>query len=197
MEIPNQNSDIRLAKRNDKPLIISILSESFKNDPHMAWLLEKSKSKNKLQIMLDYIVEETFSKGRIYLTNNNQGAALWQSDNKEKINFSFVKRNISFLFKLGVKTVIRSLSFVKVSHSHFPLNQNYCYLLAIGVLPAGQGNGLASKLMNFVLEFNKCNKIPVFLETANPTNVEIYKKKGFKVMNTFEPENIKIYFMKL
>jgi GNAT superfamily N-acetyltransferase len=54
----------------------------------------------------------------------------------------------------------------------------------IGVLPEAQGKGLASGLMNPMIQRMKEESIPLFLETANPRNVDIYKKKGFKIFET-------------
>jgi ribosomal protein S18 acetylase RimI-like enzyme len=196
MKIMNQYPGIHLADVNDKATVLKILTEAFISDPHMSWLIERSKNKNKLNIIFEYVIDETLSKGRIYLTDNNQGAALWQSREKEKFSFSFIKRNLSFLYKLGISTVARNLGFVKVSHSHFPPDQKFYYLLAIGVLPEGRGKGLASKLMDPVLENCRANKIPVFLETANPANVEIYKKKGFVLTDSMKNEKLTINFMK-
>jgi GNAT superfamily N-acetyltransferase len=196
MEIINQYPEIRLANVNDKPAILKILTEAFISDPHIMWLTEKSNNKHKLNIIMNYVVEETLSKGRIYLTDNNQGVALWQSEEKEKFSFRFIKRNLSFLFKLGISTVARNLNFLKISHSHFPAGQKFRYLLAIGVLPEGRGKGLASRLMNPVLKYCRENKIPVFLETANPANVEIYKKKGFVLTDSIKKDAPTINFLK-
>ena len=38
--------------------------------------------------------------------------------------------------------------------------------------------------MNPMIQRMKEKSIPVFLETANPRNVDIYKKKGFKIFET-------------
>jgi GNAT superfamily N-acetyltransferase len=54
----------------------------------------------------------------------------------------------------------------------------------IGVLPEAQGKGLASALMNPMIQRMKQESIPVFLETANRHNVDIYKNKGFKIFET-------------
>jgi ribosomal protein S18 acetylase RimI-like enzyme len=54
----------------------------------------------------------------------------------------------------------------------------------IGVLPEAQGKGLASALMNPMIQRMKEKSITVFLETANQRNVDIYKKKGFKIFET-------------
>lgn len=191
-----QNSDIRLANIDDKPIILRILTESFKSDPHINWLLEKSNNSNKLQIIMNYLIDETFQKGQIYLTNNNFGVAMWQSEKKESVSYGFIKRNLQFLFHLGIPTVVRSLNFTKISHNHFANHPKHFYLLTIGVLPEGQGKGLASMLMNPVLEHCKNSNIPVFLETANPINVEIYKKKGFVVADSIDTSIASIYFMK-
>ncbi len=197
MDIKINSSEIRLANRNDKPIVVKILTESFKNDPHINWLLEKTSNKDKLAIIINYVVDEAFSKGTIYITNDNLGAAMWLSEKEEKITIEYIQRNLSFLFKLGLKTVIRNLKSVKISHDHFPLNKQFCYLYLIGVMPEGQGQGIASKLMNPVLESCKLNGIPVFLETANIKNVEIYKKKGFGLTDCNKTSSTSIYFMKI
>ena len=56
----------------------------------------------------------------------------------------------------------------------------------IGVLPEAQGIGLASSLMNPMIERMEMENIPLYLETANARNVEIYKKKGFVIFNTMQ-----------
>ena len=65
----------------------------------------------------------------------------------------------------------------------------------IGVLPEAQGKGLASALMNPMLQRMKEKSIPVFLETANLRNVDIYKKKGFKIFETLTVGNRNVFLM--
>ena len=43
---------------------------------------------------------------------------------------------------------------------------------------------MASALMNPIIRRMKEKSIPIFLETANLRNVDIYKKKGFKIFKT-------------
>lgn len=65
----------------------------------------------------------------------------------------------------------------------------------IGVLPEAQGKGLASTLMNPMLQRMKDKSIPVFLETENLRNVAIYKKKGFKVFETLTIGDRDVFLM--
>jgi len=49
--------------------------------------------------------------------------------------------------------------------------------------------------MNPMIQRMKEKLIPVFLETANLLNVDIYKKKGFKIFNTLTIEDQKLFLM--
>jgi GNAT superfamily N-acetyltransferase len=197
MELPIKNSEIHLANRSDKSIVVKIIMESFKNDPHINWLLEKSRYKNKLEVIANYVVDETYDVGNIYLTKDKMGVALWHSEKKENFSLRYIRRNLSFLFKLGISTVIRNLKSLKISHDHFPFNKPFCYLYLIGVVPEGQGKGIASKLMNPVLDECRLNNIPVFLETANHRNVEIYKKKRFVLIDCYQTNSTTIHYMKI
>jgi hypothetical protein len=48
-----------------------------------------------------------------------------------------------------------------------------------------------------MLETCKLYDIPVFLETANPKNVEVYTKKGFVLTDCFKTNSTLIRFMKM
>jgi len=195
MQIQN-NNELILANYSDKPLIVKILTDTFKNDPCLNWLIEKVSKKNKLEIIVNYVVDETLCTGNIFFTHDKKAVALWKNENTEKFTFKFIKRNISFLFKMGIKCVVKNLKMGNLSHVHFPRDSKYYYLYMIGVLNEAQGNGLASKLMNPILKYCQSENIPVFLETANPRNVEIYKKKGFVITDTFNEKNISINYMR-
>jgi ribosomal protein S18 acetylase RimI-like enzyme len=196
MNLNIDNKELRLATRKDKSLIKKILGESFKNDPCIQWLIEPSKNKHRLDVIMDYTIDETFENGCIYLSNENQGVVLWRNEQKEKLSFNFIKRNLSFLFKMGIKCVVRNLQNMSNSHNHFPHNQKYFYLYLIGVLPEAQGKGIASKLINPFIEISKMQNFPIFLETANKKNIEIYKKKGFEIIDTKLQNLITIFYMK-
>ena len=55
---------MRIATPADVDLIKNILLVSFKNDPHVNWLLEESKNKSKLNVLIDYVVHQTFGRVR-------------------------------------------------------------------------------------------------------------------------------------
>jgi ribosomal protein S18 acetylase RimI-like enzyme len=175
---------MRVATLADVDLIKQILLVSFKNDPHVNWLLEESKNQFKLNILIDYVVHQTLRKGEIHLGDDNNAVALWDFERNEKMSLHYFYRNLAFLIRIGIKSVVRIVKSEAHVHYNFRKYPRYCHLYMIGVSPEAQGKGLASALMNPVIARMKEKSIPVFLETANPRNVDIYKKKGFKIFET-------------
>ncbi|UCB43991.1 MAG: GNAT family N-acetyltransferase, partial [Dehalococcoidales bacterium] len=55
------------------------------------------------------------------------------------------------------------------------------YLHIIGVDPAYQGQGLASRLVRPVMERIDREQMPCFVETHSGKNVDIYRRFGFEV----------------
>jgi ribosomal protein S18 acetylase RimI-like enzyme len=179
----------------DVDSIKNILLVSFENDPHLKFLLEQSKNGQKLNILIDYVVDQTFRGGEIYLSEDNNGVALWDFERDEKMSLHYIWRNLTFLVRIGIKPVIRIVKSEAHIHKNFRKYPRYCHLYMIGVLPEAQGKGLASTLMNPLLQRMNEKSIPVFLETANPRNVDIYKKKGFNIFETLTIRGHSVFLM--
>ena len=175
---------MKKAGYTDKSIVVNILSRSFQNDPHINWLLEDSKSQNKLKKIMEYVFEESLGKGDVYLSDDEMAAALWNYEKREKVSLRYVVRNLSFLLEVGIKATIRILKTDKLTYSQYPKNEKYCQLYLIGVLPEAQGKGLASSLIDPMIERMEKEAITMHLETANPKNVAIYMKKGFNIIHS-------------
>jgi ribosomal protein S18 acetylase RimI-like enzyme len=192
-----QGNLMKRASLADVDLITNILLVSFKNDPHVNFLLEESKNERKLNILMDYVVDQTFRQGEIYLSDDNNGVALWDFERNEEVSLHYIWRNLDFLIRIGIKPVIRIVKSEAHVHKNFRKYPRYCHLYMIGVLPEAQGKGLASTLMNPMLQAMKAKSIPVFLETANLRNVGIYKRKGFKFFETLAVRDHKLFLMSI
>jgi len=187
---------IRPATSADRQAVIDIISSSFQGDPCFAWLLTPAGHPEKVRILTAYLVDETFAKGQVYITDDRMGAALWHTNQAEPVSWYSLKRNLSLLWQLGIGSIRRCLRMQHHKASHFPTVGPYAYLACIGVLPQAQGKGLASRLLTPMLQAYKALHIPVFLETANATNVSIYEQKGFSLTDTVQEDGLSIYFMR-
>lgn len=186
---------MKKARLEDKNIVVDILTKSYEKDPHINFLLEKSKNKNKLRIIMEYVFEESFNKGEIYLNEDNTAVALWVTAIKEKINWKFFYRNISFLFQIGLESTIRILKMDSLVHKYHPKSQKFAHLYTIGVLPEGQGKGYARKMIDFMVEKMSKTKSALYLETSNATNIGTYNKIGFHVFQTISVDGHKLFCM--
>ena len=186
---------IRRANYKDRPVILKILKESFRDDPYLRWLAQDCNRKNRMDVILEYVVDETFGHGEIYLTEDLKATALWNSEKKEGFSFRYIWRNLYFLLKTGIKGTVSVVRKDQFTHSQYPKVEKYYHLYMVGVLPEAQGKGLFSELINPMIEKMTQKSIPLFLKTANPHNVEIYQKKGFVVFKQIQQDDINIYFM--
>jgi len=191
-----ENVKLRKAGYDDEEVVVNILCKSFENDPHLKWMLEKSKNPDKLKAITTYTFLQTMKIGHIYLTEDETATAMWTSEKNEKLSIEFVKRNLKFLFQVGIKTVVRILVNESFTHKQYPKGEKYYHLYIIGVLPESQGKGYANLLLNPVLYEMEEKSIPVYLETANPRNVKIYLKKGFTTYKTWIKNGLKLYYMR-
>jgi len=186
---------MKKAKFEDKNVVVNILTKSFKNDPHINYLLEKSKNKNKLRIIMEYVFEESLNKGEIYLNEDNTAVALWNLSKTEKFSWKFIYRNLSFLFQIGLESTSRILKMDKIIYKYHPKSIKYAHLYLIGVMQESQGKGYAKQLINFMIDKMSKTKSPLFLETSNSNNIGIYNKFGFHVFNTIDEDGHKVFCM--
>jgi len=191
------SEEVRPATVADRQDLIHIIRHSFSNDPCFQWITEKSTHKNSLEELSRYVVEEALAKGRVYINIDKTAAALWHSEQQEAFSLQYIKRNIRFLLQLGLQTVKRSLNLVATTNKQTQEHRKYLYLSCIGVLPEAQGKGFAKKLILPMLNQAKEQNLAVFLETANTTNVSIYKKMGFNLANSITIDGLNLYYMRL
>ena len=194
---PLQNiPNLRLATKDDKQVIINIITKAFVYDAGLHWMLEDTQREDKFTILMDYLVDEILNRGFIYITKDAQGVALWATEKKEGLSFNLIKRSLNLALKLQFSTIIRLLTFQKVSHKQLPQKEKFLYLVNLAVHPDARGKGIATTLLNPLLEQCETQNIPVYLETSNVTNVDIYNHKGFSLTKSCNFGSVDFYFMK-
>lgn len=188
--------ELKRATIKDESVVVNILCESFKSDPLISWMLEKSKNPAKLKVMMTYLFRQSLKIGKVFLTEDETATAMWRCEKKDIINMEFILRNVDFLIKIGFRSVFRIISSENFTYKQYPKQKRYCHLLMIAVLPESRGKGYASVLMNPVLNDMESKSRPVYLETANIKNISIYAKKGFSIYNIWRKYGVKLYYLK-
>jgi ribosomal protein S18 acetylase RimI-like enzyme len=61
--------------------------------------------------------------------------------------------------------------------------RTYIYLMVLGVASEFQGQGFGGKLLRALIEESEQAGIPIYVETETESNVEMYKRFGFRVLD--------------
>ena len=69
------------------------------------------------------------------------------------------------------------------------------YLLAIGVEPSRQGEGIGGALLEPALSRADADVTPCYLETQTERNVKFYERHGFAVTSVGEPRGLRVWTM--
>ena len=194
---PNKNHpNIKLATRKDKAIIHNIIKCSFIDYEGFKWLLESTKNPKKLDVLIDYLIDEIFNKGFIYINHDQSGVSMWATQKKETLSINLVRRTLMMAVNFSLPTLFRLLKFQHITHKQLPSKGDYYYLISLAVMPDSQGKGVASQLINPILVQCNTQDVSTYLETSYTNNVEIYKKKGFNLTKTKHFSSVSFYFMK-
>lgn len=186
--------------KTEKELIISILSTSFQNNKSVLYTIKNGQEKNKyIKCLMDYAFYEGEKQKGVLISKNNQGAAIFIYPNRKKIfNLSSLIESVKVVLNAfgvaGIRKVLRREEYIKSLH---PQN-DFLYLWFIGVVPAEQGKGTGSLLLNELIKIADEQKIPVYLETSLIENLPFYKKHGFEVYHEWldDQSGILLYFLR-
>jgi ribosomal protein S18 acetylase RimI-like enzyme len=74
-------------------------------------------------------------------------------------------------------TVSRAIQAVQDAHPQTP----HYYLQVLGVDPMHQGKGWSRPLLQIILARADQEQMPVYLETAEESNLSLYRRYGFEV----------------
>lgn len=178
---------IRLTKDRIQPTS-EVLARAFQDDAlFVHFIPDSSQGKKKLPYLLESMVRSGFYYGEVYATSSRlEGVAVWLTPGNTELSLAKQIRIglLSLIFRLGWKAISRAQSAMKyISQVHkqrapFP----HWYLFAIGVDPAFQGKGYASRLLKPMLARIDKEHLPCYLETENKKSVPIYEHYGFKVV---------------
>jgi GNAT superfamily N-acetyltransferase len=86
----------------------------------------------------------------------------------------------------GLGGVARAVGALDMMEKKHPKSPSHYYLLAIGVDPPLQGQGIGTQMATPILE--RCDRegVPAYLESSKEQNVPLYERWGFKVVEQLD-----------
>jgi ribosomal protein S18 acetylase RimI-like enzyme len=181
---------ISFMEQRDIQEAANVLSRAMLNNPHHIGVFQGNGEKQRMGIENMFFELFNYLPGVVFLAKKNEkiiGVMRMKSCIGKAIDDPDVSENQNDID--GRKSI-----WFKEWAKHDPIEQHW-HLGPIGVLPAHQGSGIGSILMNrFCKEVDAC-MTKAYVETDLDKNVHFYEKFGFNVVSESEIFGVKNRYM--
>lgn len=124
--------------------------------------------------------------GEVYAAANLEGVALWQPPGVEITPERAAECGLNRLSEIfDEQALLRlggALDYLNAQQVH-NLPPQHWYLMALGVLPTHQRQGLGGALLQPVLQRADASQTACVLNTTQPINLSFYQKHGFRSLS--------------
>ena len=175
------------AEMADARRVAALLARAFQDDPLMRYAIPDAHKRGQLlPWLIGLNVRYGCRYGEVYRTPEYTGAAIWLPPNHATYTLWRMLRAGMFVAPLRLPwPMLRRLAAVEsraqsLHERHTPWP--HWYLAQIGVEPARQRQGIASRLLRPMLARMDVAGLPCYLETENAANISIYQRHGFQVV---------------
>ena len=184
------------ANRNDKKVVIDILTQAFDSNQSINYIIPQDKKRRqRIEKLMAYSFDVCHEFGDVLLSEDRKACALILYPDKKKTTLNSILWDVNFAFSCvgvsGLKRVLDREAKIKSFHPKEP----FTYLWFIGVDQENQNKGIGSTLLKEIIEESQVQKRPIYLETSTQKNVPWYKKNGFEIFNQLD-FSYKLYMLR-
>ena len=163
------------------------MAKAFMHDPLQCYVFSDEKERaEKSPAHFAAILRYGYLFGEVYTLINNEGAVVWLAPGntdvtEEKAELGGLTNLPLILGKESTARFFTVMDFLEPYHKQ-DAPEPHWYTMVIGVSPQFFGLGYGRALMAPVMEKAKAEGTPIYLETAEPTNIDFYAKLGFRLI---------------
>ncbi len=163
-----------------------VLSSAFYAEPNIVYMLPDVQVRRAaLPWFFSFVARLGLQCGVVYTSPSTDGGAIWIQPHRSVTLRDTVRAGgIMMPFRFGWRGFRRSLQLdrriTQVRQRVAP--RQHWYLMALGVAPSKQGQGLGSALLHRGLRRADTDKLPCYLETFKERLVQFYAQHGFTVV---------------
>ena len=167
---------------------IPVLARAFAEDPMIVHFFPDPEMRERfLPRFFQFRLKQGLRYGKVYAPSPKiEGVAIWRhSDTRADSLWGMIRvGGLGLIRMVGWKRASKMLSVARFgSHLRETLTvKPYMHLGPLGVDPAHQGQGYASRLIRPMLERLASDGLPCYLEANDESNVPLYEHLGFSVV---------------
>ena len=190
---------MRPATKKDKTLVEHIITESFRDNPNINYMIRPIfKKETMIKRLADYAFEFALKREGLFITSDGKGLVICcnqpiKMDAKDY--FNLFKLIISALNLRKLINIFRRDAYIK---SVRPFDEKGIYIWCLAVPTQGRNTRTAIEIKNFVFEKANQTQSPIFFETALWQNKILFERYGFETYHYWESASyrLKTWFLK-
>ena len=188
---------MNLAKPIDTERIISIFQEAFIDNPHICYLLGKSRLRQKIAIMTSHVIDIALKRQGLYLSNDGEGVLIVFE--AAKLPLSFTEKCAQYWMVLrcfnlrNIFAIARTEKKVKALR-HVQPGDLYVWFYAVS--DKGLGGKTARELLQNLFDLALEKNAAILAETSIARNMLVYKRYGFETYHQQQFESFPVFYMR-
>lgn len=173
----------RTAEKADREAVIATITIGFATDPVARWVWPNAATYiAAMPRFVEAFGGRGFGYSSVYQSEGGHAAAMWLPPEIEPDGETIDEIIASTIEPERLEEIG---AFFEQMDAHHP--QEPCwYLPMIAAEPAYQGKGLGGALMKHALQRCDDDGLPVYLESSNPRNIDLYERHGFEIIGEIQ-----------
>jgi len=178
---------VRSAGSADRSGIAKTLAEAFFSDPVWGWAFaDPTRRKAQHEAWFELLIGSALAHRWVWTTPGHAAVSVWVPPGCAELSETDEARLGPMLTDLlGTRAELVMEVFDRFEAAH-PRSQDHYYLSLLGTHTDHRGAGLGMGLLADNLGRVDADRMPAYLESTNPANLQRYESVGFAVCGTFE-----------
>lgn len=179
--------ELHKVTKRDLPTCSRVLAEAFAHYPMYRYVLGDQLNLETIEITTRFFSTYAYRYAQLYASSPEIEGVIGAVDyHTYRITpWRFLRCNGFGVMRLGSAIGRRFSDYDRIATDihNASVSEPHQYIMFLGVRPASQGQGLASRLLRPVLELAAQKGQPTYLETHDQRNVAIYQRFGFRLVS--------------
>jgi len=178
---------MRSATREDKDLVVDILTSSFSENASINYLIpDRGDRIGRIRHLMDYSFELCLLFGKAFVSDDGKGCALVLLPARKQTTLRTILLEAKLIARaISVGNIFKALRRESLVVRHHPDYPMY-HLWFVGVMPSHQKQGTGTRLLTEIIDDARRMDYPVYLETSTLSNMPWYRKFGLSVYGQIE-----------
>lgn len=170
---------MRVANREDKNLVVRILTDAFLDNKSVNYLIPNDRRhKSRVRALMDYSFNVCFASGKVLISDDESAVALVSFPENKKTTLRGLLWEASLVLNgIGFGNISKAMNREKKIAENYPKRPIY-YLWFIAVDKKRQGRGIGSAFLHEIRADAAQMNRPIYLETSTLRNLPFYERAG-------------------